>query len=282
MPRNNRFLPTFCFSLLLLCAVSSGRAGEQRHADGDATTTSVVISGIVFCSPLPTSDDEAMEFDETFDDEYADEFADEYADEEETAEDLPDPLSGWNRVWFHFNDKMHFWVLKPVSKGYGYVVPSPLRKGFRNVFHNLGMPGRLVNTSLQGHGKCAATELTRFVINSTVGVAGLWDPASNWFHLKNHSEDFDQTLGKWGMGQGIYLTWPILGPSSLRGTLAAPVDMALDPVSLVPGGSLVKRINNMSLEEDFYKTVVDMSLDPYTTIRSVYVQNRQHQVDLTH
>ena len=122
--------------------------------------------------------------------------------------------------------------------GYKYLLPRPLRVGIKNVFINLAFPVRFVNNMFQGKLKRTGMELSRFLVNSTVGVLGLWDPATDWFHWKRYDEDFDQTLGVWHLGKGFYLTWPLLGPSSVRGTFGAVADAALDPVSYLPGGGV--------------------------------------------
>ena len=127
-----------------------------------------------------------------------------------------DPLEPVNRAFFHFNDKLYFWVLKPVSKGYGKVVPPPARRGVRNFFSNITTPVRLVNCALQADVKGAWVETERFAINTTIGVAGFGDPARNRWNMEKHNEDFGQTLGRYGLGPSIYIDWPIIGPLCAR------------------------------------------------------------------
>lgn len=209
-------------------------------------------------------------------DELASEYGSEYADEED---ELADPVKPWNWVWFQFNDKLHFWLFKPVSRVYGWILfPRFVRIGINNLITNLASPGRIFNTLLQGRPVDAWEELERFVTNTTVGVLGLWDPATHWLKLDFHDEDFDQTLGVWGMGMGIYITWPIVGPSSVRGTLGSLGESVLNPVVTLWYVSILHRINTLSLEADDYQTLVEMALDPYTGVRNAYVQNRKEVI----
>lgn len=191
---------------------------------------------------------------------------------------IADPLKYWNVVWFQFNDKLYFWLLKPVSIGYKYLLPRPLRVGIKNVFINLAFPVRFVNNMFQGKLKRTGMELSRFLVNSTVGVLGLWDPATDWFHWKRYDEDFDQTLGVWHLGKGFYLTWPLLGPSSVRGTFGAAADAALNPATYLPGGGVLVRINDRSLGNKDYETLVENAVDPYSAVRNAYIQNRDKVV----
>jgi phospholipid-binding lipoprotein MlaA len=194
------------------------------------------------------------------------------------AKAIADPLKYWNLMWFHFNDKLYFWFLKPVSRGYGFLVPRVARIGIKNVYVNLGFPIRFVNTSLQGKFKGAGAEFGRFVVNSTVGVLGLWDPATQLFHWKTREEDFDQTLGVWKIGMGVFLTWPVLGPSSIRGTFGYAADAALNPATFLPGAGTLRQINDTSLDLNPYESIRDMAVSPYTAVRDAYVQNRKKEI----
>ena len=194
----------------------------------------------------------------------------------EESETIADPLKLWNKTWFHFNDKLYFWFIKPVSTGYGFLFyPRVVRVGIRNFIVNLGFPGRFFNNALQGRPIATASELARFLLNTTLGVVGFWDPATRLFHLKTHPEDFDQTLGVWRIGMGVYLTWPFMGPSSIRGTFGLLGDWAFDPVVTTWPIVLLNWLNSTSLGENEYETLLKMALDPYTAIRTGYVQNRK-------
>lgn len=196
-----------------------------------------------------------------------------------------DPVQPYNRGIFFFNDKLYFYLLKPVSKGYKAVIPERARVSVKNLSENINMPGRFFNCLLQGKLKEAGTEALRFTINSTVGVVGLFDPAKSMFHLKEQEEDFGQTLGKYGMGPGSYIEWPLLGSSSLRDTLGLIGDAALDPftyLSLITPLTLIQRaldrINELSLDKDTYESMVEGAIDPYLAVQDAYIQNRNKKI----
>lgn len=135
---------------------------------------------------------------------------------EEEKDVIADPLEPINRIFFSFNDKLYFWLLKPVAQGYSAVLPEGVRISVRNFFDNLMTPIRFVNNLLQFKLKPAGNELVRFGVNTTIGVVGLFDVAKSHMGIKLQDEDLGQSLGKWGLGPGFFITWPVLGPSSLR------------------------------------------------------------------
>lgn len=205
------------------------------------------------------------------------------AEEEEVT--VKDPLEPMNRAFFHFNDKVYFWVLKPVAKGYGKVLPQKARVGVRNFFTNITTPIRLVSCLLQGKFHSAGTETARFGINTTVGVLGFGDPAFKKYKIEIVSEDFGQTLGLYGLGPSIYFDWPILGPSNVRDTVGTVVDFFLNPVNyLVPppadiGVYAFDRVNDTSLRIGEYEDFKRAAIDPYVSLRQAYMQYRQAQVE---
>src|SRR3990167_200572 len=131
---------------------------------------------------------------------------------------VKDPLQPYNRAIFTFNDKAYHYFIKPIYTGYNSMIPEKARVSVRNFFTNVKMPVRFFNCLFQGEFKGAGTELARFVINSTVGVAGFFDPAKSKFNLAKQERDFGQTLAKHKMKSGVYIVWPFLGPSTLRET----------------------------------------------------------------
>lgn len=203
---------------------------------------------------------------------------------EEPSPTVADPLEPVNRAIFVFNDKAYFWVMKPVARGYRAVVPQGVRVSVRNFFSNLGTPIRLANNLLQGKPKGAGTELLRFVINSTIGMAGLFDPAKTGFHIEKRNEDLGQTLGRYGLGQGFYIVLPILGPSTARDTAGLAGDYFADPLSYISdpwaaaGVRAFKSENEVSLSIGDYEDLKESSLDPYVAVRDAYVQNRAKKV----
>ena len=207
------------------------------------------------------------------------EFRDPFATEDAaTQPKISDPLERMNRTFFTFNDKLYHWVLRPVSKGYGTVAPKVVRQSFERLFANVKYPVRLVNNVLEGRLKSAGIETARFVVNSTVGVAGLFDPAARW-NIKPQPADFDQTLAVYRIPTGIYLNWPFLGPSSVRGTFGLAGDTALSPITYLPnawpwGTAGVDKINMTSLHSDEYDDLMGATLDPYAALRSAYFESR--------
>ncbi|MFQ5442197.1 MAG: VacJ family lipoprotein [Thermodesulfobacteriota bacterium] len=225
----------------------------------------------------PTGDHETMGAEEVL------EFADEF---EEEILLIADPIEPFNRGTFYINDKLYFWIFRPISVGYGFVVPEKARVGVRRFFTNLAMPMRFVNDVLQFKFKYAGIEMARFVINTTVGVAGFSDPAEKWFHLYLHKEDFGQTLGFYGLGPGVYINWPLFGPSSIRDTVGMVGDLFLNPLTyLFPedravsaGIDIYGRVNETSLNIGIYEHIKRDSLDPYVFIRNAYHQHRENAV----
>ncbi len=199
---------------------------------------------------------------------------------------IADPLEPFNRAMYQFNDKLYFWVLKPVAQGYGQVVPEPARVGVSNFFANLTFPIRFVNCLLQANFKGAATELGRFTINTLWGVGGLLDPSSSQdINLSKQNVDFGQTLGTYGWGQDFFITWPVFGPSSPRDTLGLIGDAFLTPYSyLTPwytseGTRAYDLLNDTSLRIGDYESLKGAAIDPYVAIRDAYVQYRLKKVN---
>ncbi|MFH1123978.1 MAG: VacJ family lipoprotein, partial [Pseudomonadota bacterium] len=207
-----------------------------------------------------------------------------FLDEEPQQGSIADPLEPLNRVFFEFNDKLYFWLLKPVATGYKAVAPEPVRVGIRNVFYNLAFPIRFVNCLLQGKVVEASDEIARFVINSTIGLGGLLDVAGNKCEIKRHEEDLGQTFGSYGMGAAFYIHWPILGPSSVRETLGKVGDAFIDPLHYLDPAKYqlsVKAsdaVNETSLTLGDYEALKKAALDPYVAVRDAFYQNRQSKI----
>lgn len=212
-------------------------------------------------------------------------FADDFADEGDT-QLIADPFEPVNRGIFWFNDKLYFFLLKPVARGYR-VVPSPVRKAVKNFFSNLSSPVRIINSALQGKLADVGRETTRLFLNSTIGLAGLFDVADRWGKIPRKDEDFGQTLGVYRLGQGPYLVLPFFGPSSLRDATGLVADTFLEPTTyLTRDWSLLDRaelkggqaVNHLSLDDDSYEKIKRDSLDPYLFMRAAYVQYRLAKV----
>ena len=199
-------------------------------------------------------------------------------------DDSNDPIEGFNRAMYTFNDKVDTYVLKPVAQGYRAVLPSPVRTGVSNFFGNLHDPVIMLNNLLQGKVVNAISDFWRFIVNTTVGIYGLFDVASA-LGLEKHNEDFGQTLGKWGAGEGFYVVLPFIGPSSLRDGTGFYVDEQVYPPNNMEEGStrdkllLVEVVNKRSLLLDA-SDILDQAAgkDPYVFVREAYRQRRKHLI----
>jgi phospholipid-binding lipoprotein MlaA len=200
-----------------------------------------------------------------------------------------DPYEGFNRGMWAFNDAADTVVIKPVTTVYRTVTPVPARRGISRVFSNLGEPLNFVNNLLQGKPKRAMNSLGRFVVNSTIGVGGLADHATD-LGLKPTPEDFGQTFAKHGARNSPYLVLPLLGPSTIRDGIGTAVQFALDPTQaglrevgvsqtgryVVTGTRLID--TRSQLIEGGVDALLESSADPYATARSAYFQRRSAQL----
>jgi len=199
--------------------------------------------------------------------------------------EIADPLEPFNRTMYHFNDKLYFWLLKPLAQGYQKVVPEVARIGVNNFFTNLAFPVRFVNSLLQADFSGATTELGRFLLNTFCGMGGLFDPASHEeIDLTKQERDLGQTLGSYGLEQGIFINWPILGPSTPRDTVGMVGDLFLHPLTYINpwyDGTAAKgseKVNNASFKIGDYESLKEAAIDPYVAIRDAYVQYRMNMV----
>lgn len=264
---------------LILMALSGGNTiAESSSADNSAAGPVRVT--------LAQADLPGSNTDIDSDDDYMDEeFYDDFNDFEGPHVSIADPLEPFNRAMYHFNDKLYFWVLKPAAKGYSAVVPEPARKGIKNFFKNLSFPVRFVNCLFQGKFEGAGIEVDRFLINSTIGIAGFMDPAANRFDLKEFDEDLGQTLGSYGIGHGFFINWPFLGPSSATDTVGSIGDAFLEPLNYLDlktkydlAITAVETVNKTSLRIGEYEDLKKAALDPYVAYRDVYFQYRQSEI----
>ncbi|RZL33667.1 MAG: VacJ family lipoprotein [Rubrivivax sp.] len=190
-----------------------------------------------------------------------------------------DPWESWNRKVFAFNEKLDANVLKPVATAYSEVVPAPIRTGIDNFFGNIGDAWSAVNLMLQGRFKAGVEQGMRFAVNSTIGLAGVLDVATE-AGLEKNTQDFGKTLGKWGMGTGAYIVWPVFGPSSVRDSLALPVDWQASPGVIFDDGSKKVAITTLSIintRANFLRAgamLEGIALDKYTFYRDAYLQRR--------
>ncbi|MCL5023162.1 MAG: VacJ family lipoprotein [Nitrospirae bacterium] len=195
-----------------------------------------------------------------------------------------DPLESWNRVIFVFNDRVYFWVMKPLAKGYNAVFPEPVRVSVQNFFHNIATPIRFVNCLLQLKFESAGIELARFGLNSTAGFGGFFDVAKNNLKLQSQEKDLGLTLGHYGVGTGPYIIWPFLGPSTLRDTVGLVGDGFLSPLNYVTPWEdafaldATQYFNYASLHIGEYEELKESSIEPYVALRDAYLQHRQSRL----
>jgi phospholipid-binding lipoprotein MlaA len=210
-----------------------------------------------------------------------------------------DPWEPVNTKVFEFNRQFDRWVLKPVAKGYNFVVPSPVQVGVSNFFYNLRFPPRFLNNIFQGKVKGAGIEMGRFLVNSTAGIGGFLDVAQH-LDLKTPEEDTGQTLGFYGVKPGPYMVLPLLPPFTLRDLVGYVGDIFMNPInwlvaplievegvpSLIPhknrmttgfvqtGGRVFEIVNERSLNLEKFQGVEEATLDLYTAVRNAYLQKR--------
>lgn len=194
-----------------------------------------------------------------------------------------DPLEGYNRTVFRFNDAVDRTVLKPTATAYKNVTPSFVQTGVNNFFGNLSDAWSAVNNLLQGKGQAGMGDVTRVAVNSTFGIFGLLDIASE-AGIPKHNEDFGQTLGVWGVPSGPFVMLPILGPSTVRDTAALPADIGGDiwkykePANWRNIGAAIRVVDKRATLLDAGNLLEDAALDRYEFIRDGYMQRRQSQV----
>lgn len=199
-----------------------------------------------------------------------------------SAQDVVDPWEGFNRGVYAFNEFGDRYVLKPVAKGYRAITPDPVEISMNNVFSNLGELRNILNDALQWKWEQAANDTGRLLVNSTIGLVGLFDVAQRMGLDESEGEDFGQTLAAWGVGQGPYLVLPFLGPSSLRDAGSLPVDWYTDPITYMDHtssrntargtGLIVQRAALLDAEEL-------ISGDRYIFLRDAYLQRRDYLIN---
>lgn len=296
-----KFFLCIKYSILVLCIVSFTACSSKNIESPKTDNQQIDVEDNKSNSSEELTESLSLEDDSdssSFDDfSEEDAFLDEFAEELEV-EEVYDPFSGFNRAMTSFNDGLFRYVLTPVAKGYRYVVPEPVRQSIGNFFHNLLYPVRGVNNLLQGKLSNTAEETGRFVINSTIGIFGLFDPAKAWFGLEAHEEDFGQTLGYYGVGAGPHIVLPFFGPSNLRDMFSMYPDGYVNPMSVSPNDDwekhnyhipenyaqyvlikAVDRINYVSLHVGEYEDLTKDAVDLYPFLRDLYEQRRQKLIE---
>lgn len=199
---------------------------------------------------------------------------------------IPDPIEPWNRFWFRFNDIFYLYVASPIYSGWTWLIPDFIQHGLGNLYHNVLFPTRFVNSLLQFRFFEAGVEFQRFMMNvmGSAGFANLAKDKKTIVPVDPSGEDFGQTLGRWGFGQGFYIVWPFLGPSSVRDTFGRVGDYFSDPLAYVRpweypvGATVVFRVNDLGEVLPSYEDLKSIAVDPYIAMREAYAAMREAQV----
>jgi phospholipid-binding lipoprotein MlaA len=208
-----------------------------------------------------------------------------FLDDDDEILDVWDPIEPFNRGMFWFNDKLYFWLMKPIARGYRWITPEPFRVAVGNIFTNLATPIRVVNAGLQGKFGDAGNELVRFGTNSTIGILGMFDPSKEHFGIALKNEDTGQTMGHYGIGPGPYLVIPFIGPSSARDGIGLVADSYMDLTYHIWEHSdywyaiAYRQLNKLALDKDTYEGIKKDALDPYLFVRDAWAQYRQNLVE---
>jgi len=232
-------------------------------------TALLVLLSSVLAGPVFSSDPDPL-FDEGF---------------EEESVGFPDPFESVNRPILSFNRVLDHVLLNPLTKLYGFVFPDPVKQSVRQVFDNAHAPPIIMNDLFQREWRDAGVTTARFLVNSTIGVGGLFDPAAH-MGLEQHYSDFDQTMALLGLGSGPYMMIPILGPTTLRGATGFVVDSLMSPaIYLIGPGELLFYYalggRGLVLREEHLREIIALeasSIDYYAVLRNAYYQNRNAQI----
>ncbi|QDQ74021.1 VacJ family lipoprotein [Pseudoluteimonas lycopersici] len=319
--RPHAFLPARLVAVAFLAAMlgACASAGSARaNADGDAsvpvstaapttpaTTTTTTPANADAVAPMANADDGATTAiaDETpstapvdatnapaatdattqAEDDYAAIYGSDADATSANGRNPSDPWEPFNRHVHHFNNGVDRYIAKPLARGYMKIAPPPVRLGIGNFFSNLGQPVSAINALLQGRPKQAGQSLGRFAVNFTIGVLGFFDPATR-FGIPNRSEDFGQTLARWGWKRSRYLELPFLGPRTLRDAFGGAVEAPLSPLAQIEedrvrvflqGLQLVDLRTNLFAADSFRED----AYDDYALTRDAWLQRRNYQID---
>jgi phospholipid-binding lipoprotein MlaA len=269
-------LKTCCSLFLLLLLLGALNPGKAAAGESEASA----VQGQTRDLQLLAAQEDQQVSDELFE-----ELSDDFAVQEKQA--VPDPLEPVNRFFFQVNDKLYFYLLKPVAQGYKAVLPEPFRNGIGNAFTNIGYPGRFVNNVLQARLGRALQETGIFVVNTLFGFGGLLEPAKGIEALDPAPPEKDTglTFGTWGLDHGCYLVLPVFGPSSIRDGVGRVGDYFLDPLNYVEPSLLStglkagERVNDLSFRIGDYEDIKQGAMDPYTAVKDGYFQYRDAQLE---
>lgn len=264
MTITSRNTPVLLGCLLLLLS-----GGLPLHAQETTTTAGDTESDTGAVEPFPPPGQQSKDVEG-----FQDPFASGSGSNTEKKINLSDPLEPWNRNIMLFNRVGYNYVGEPVARAYRDYTPQAFRDSMKRFFNNLYEPTYTVNSLLQGEWHDAGVASRRFVINTTFGIGGLFDPADE--HLNRVERDFDQTLGHWDVPPGIYIVWPLIGPSSPRGTVGFVVDGTMDPLNYIgnfeeaSAASIYRIIHQTSFQIGQFEALDKFSVDEYSAIKNYY------------
>ena len=268
-----------------------GRAAEMAEHAPAQVVTEAEDNGLFLLTPgdLPAPAAGENGADKALDDPYYDEWEDDEFSTSISGE-IADPLEPWNRFWHGFNDILWRQYGQAIWQTYELITPKEFRQGVSNFFNNLAFPVRFINCLLQGKPMEAGVEFQRFIMNTTLGLGGLMNPGANSKPLWCDEPDvtgFGQTLGRWGVGDGFYIVWPVIGPSTARESIGLAGDFAANPMTYasikwenrVTNTAIALRTNHTIGESiEAYDSLVKISVEPYSALRNAYVQGSRTRV----
>lgn len=262
---------TAIFAALLALVLACGTGCASRQENAPAASQQVAVESVA------QSADAGEDFGGL--DDY-----DDYSTEDLAAQD--DPLEGWNRFWFHVNDWFLEYIVKPLHKGYAFIVPEPIRNGISNFAHNVAFPVRMLNSLLQGEFAQAGVEFDRSVVNFMVslGFADVASQSKPLYPYHPETENFDYTLGVWGVPDGPYFIIPFLGPSTVRGAVGETGDAFMKPQyyaldwEVSTASSVYLAFNGADALYKPYDQITESALEPYVALRNAYLNMRKNRL----
>ena len=262
---------TAIFAALLALVLACGTGCASRQENAPAASQQVAVESVA------QSADAGEDFGGL--DDY-----DDYNPEDLAAQD--DPLEGWNRFWFHVNDWFLEYIVKPLHKGYAFIVPEPIRNGVSNFAHNVAFPVRMLNSLLQGEFAQAGVEFDRSVVNFMVslGFADVASQSKPLYPYHPETENFDYTLGVWGVPDGPYFIIPFLGPSTVRGAVGETGDAFMKPQyyaldwEVSTASSVYLAFNGADALYKPYDQITESALEPYVALRNAYLNMRKNRL----
>lgn len=278
--KTKSWLPTiFIFLFFILILVEKGFAEDQLAKEG---AKPAVPSGIEKQKPdisMEVVNSSGQSHDQGREETLEDHDFGEIINDDE---DIYDPIEPFNRLMWSFNEKLYDHVMEPVARGYSKALPEPIRIAIKNFFSNLTEPVALISSAVQNNKEKVDRSIGRFLINSTLGIGGLFDPAGKIFNLKKANEDFDQALAYHNVPIGAYIMLPIFGPTTTRGIVGKLSQAFLSPefifgIDFLPAVAIrgEETVNEISLNLGQKEDLDSFALDPYTSVKDFYIQHRK-------